>query len=262
MPRSHSRPEIGEVPASGATEWSVRLFRAVQVTGLIGGVEAPAAEKQSGSLSNRYSSVRDASDAPHSGPDLSVAVEVGTQCSEAVNEPMTARLETFFNHLLGLDLDATELAFEQMAWRGFVVFCFAVVIVRLGARRLLAHSAGFDIMVAIVLGSVLSRAINGQAAFLPTLGVSALLVALHHVMATLAFHSHWISERLKGRARILVRDGQINRDEMARSKITDDDLDENLRLHGNVRKLSEVAEARLERNGAVSVVKTRAEECE
>ena len=173
---------------------------------------------------------------------------------------MIARVETFFDHLLGLDLDATELAFGQMAWRGFVVFCFAILLVRIGARRLLAHGAGFDIMVAIVLGSVLSRAINGQAAFFPTLGVSALLVALHHVLATLAFHSHWVSQRVKGRARILVREGQIDRGEMARSKITDDDLDENLRLHGNVRGISEVAEARLERNGEVSVVKKSAAE--
>ena len=175
---------------------------------------------------------------------------------------MIARLETFFDHLLGLDLDATELAFGQMAWRGFVVFSFAIVLVRMGARRLLAHAAGFDIMVAIVLGSVLSRAINGQAPFFPTLGVSVLLVALHHLLATLAFHSHWISERVKGRARILVRDGKINRDEMSHSKITMDDLDENLRLHGNVREISDVAEARLERNGAVSVVKRSATESE
>ena len=113
------------------------------------------------------------------------------------------------------------------------------------------------IMVAVVLGSVLSRAINGQSAFFPTLGVSALLVALHHLLATLAFHSHGLSQLVKGRARVLVRDGKIDPDAMRRSKITHDDLDENLRLHGNIRQLEHVAEARLERNGSVSVVKSR-----
>ena len=147
-----------------------------------------------------------------------------------------------------------------MAWRGVVVFFFAILLVRLGARRLLAHNAGFDIMVAIMLGSVLSRAINGEAAFFPTLGVSGLLVLLHHVLATLAFRSHWLSQVLKGRAHVLVRDGKVDRDQMCRSKITDDDLDENLRLHGNVSELAQVAEARLERNGAVSVVKSAKQE--
>ena len=165
--------------------------------------------------------------------------------------------QDFLDELLGLSVDATDLAFSQMAWRGFIVFWFAILLVRTGARRLLAHGAGFDIMVAIVLGSVLSRAINGQSSFFPTLGVSALIVALHYALASLTFRSHWLSERVKGRARVLVRDGEVDRQQMGRSNITDDDLDEYLRLHGNVRDLSEVAEARLERNGAVSVVKTR-----
>jgi uncharacterized membrane protein YcaP (DUF421 family) len=157
--------------------------------------------------------------------------------------------------LLGLNLGPSELDFDHMAWRGVIVFFFAILLVRLGARRLLAHNAGFDIVVAIILGSVLSRAINGESAFFPTLGVSALLVLLHHVLATLTFHSHWLSQIVKGRARVLVREGKVDREQMCRSKITHDDLDENLRLHGNVSSLAQVAEARLERNGAVSVVK-------
>jgi uncharacterized membrane protein YcaP (DUF421 family) len=166
------------------------------------------------------------------------------------------RIEYYIERLLGLNLGPSELDFDHMAWRGVIVFCFAVFLVRLGARRLLAHNAGFDIMVAVILGSVLSRAINGESAFFPTLGASALLVLLHHVLATLTFHSHWFSQVVKGRAHVLVRDGKVDRDEMCRSKITHDDLDENLRLHGNVSELAQVAEARLERNGAVSVVKS------
>ena len=122
-------------------------------------------------------------------------------------------------------------------------------------RRVLGQNAGFDIMLLVVLGSVLSRAINGQAAFFPTLGVSAALVVLHHIVATIAFRSHWFSQLIKGNPRVLVRDGKIDREQMRRSKITGDDLDENLRLNGGVARTEEVAEARLERNGSVSVVK-------
>ena len=168
---------------------------------------------------------------------------------------MLIKIEDSIDRLLGLNVDATDLAFGQMALRGVVVFFFAILLVRLGARRLIAHGAGFDIVVAVVLGSVLSRAINGQAAFFPTLGASALLVGLHHLVATLAFHWHWLSQGVKGRPLVLVRDGVVDRRQMGRSKITDDDLEENLRLHGNISDIAEVAEARLERNGAVSVLK-------
>jgi uncharacterized membrane protein YcaP (DUF421 family) len=54
---------------------------------------------------------------------------------------------------------------------------------------------------------------------------------------------------------VLVRNGQIEIDELARSRMSVDDLDENLRLNGNVGNASEVREARLERNGTISVVK-------
>ena len=178
----------------------------------------------------------------------------GTASLGAVSGAMNHSAYRFVDELLGLNLEATDLEFHHMAWRTFVVFLTAVILARLGARRFLAHNAGFDIMVAIVLGSVLSRGINGQAAFLPSLGASVLLVALHHTLATLAFRWHWFSVLVKGHAYTLVRDGQLDRRGLARAKITRDDLDENMRLNGNLCAAEDVAEARLERNGSVSVV--------
>jgi uncharacterized membrane protein YcaP (DUF421 family) len=172
---------------------------------------------------------------------------------------MFEMLRDICDRLLGLGVDAAKLSFSQMACRGFVVFCFGVLLARVADRRMLGHNAGFDIMLLVVLGSVLSRGINGQAGFFPTLGVSAVLVALHHLVATLAFHSSWFSQLVKGSARVLVRDGKLDRDGLRRSKITDDDLDENLRLNGNLKGTGDVAEARLERNGTVSVVKAKSD---
>jgi uncharacterized membrane protein YcaP (DUF421 family) len=163
----------------------------------------------------------------------------------------------YLDRLLGLHVQAAQLEFSQMAWRAFVVFCFGVLLARVANRRMLGHNAGFDIMLLVVLGSVLSRGINGQAAFFPTLGASAVLVALHHLVATIAFHSHWFSSFVKGEPIVLVRDGKLDRDAMRRTKITGDDLDENLRLNGSVDGTDDVAEARLERNGTISVVKAK-----
>jgi uncharacterized membrane protein YcaP (DUF421 family) len=179
------------------------------------------------------------------------------QLRPAVNRRMTDALREFFDRLLGLSLQAGELHFSHMAARAVIVFAFAVMLARLGDRRFLGHSAGFDIMVAIILGSVLSRGINGQAAFFPTLGVSGLLVLLHHLMAKLAFHSHRFSWLIKGSPRSLVRDGKPVDRELRRSSITRHDLDEHLRLQGGVIGTSDVLEARLERNGSVSVVKAK-----
>jgi uncharacterized membrane protein YcaP (DUF421 family) len=170
---------------------------------------------------------------------------------------MWIELKEVFDRALGLSLAPHDLGFGHMAARAAIVFCVAVLLARVGDRRMLGHNAGFDIMLLVVLGSVLSRGINGQAAFFPTLGASALLVLLHDVLSRLALRWHWFSKAVKGVPLVLVRDGRVDEAERRRNKITHDDLDENLRLNGNVMSAAEVAEARLERNGTISVVKKK-----
>jgi uncharacterized membrane protein YcaP (DUF421 family) len=173
---------------------------------------------------------------------------------------MWESLKETADRVLGLSLQAHDLGFGHMVARALIVFCFGVLLARLGDRRMLGHNAGFDIMLLVVLGSVLSRGINGQAAFFPSLGASAVLVLLHDILGRLALHWHGFSVLVKGRPRVLVRDGRLMDDELRRNKITHDDLDENLRLNGSVNGAGDVAEARLERNGNISVVKAKSRE--
>ncbi len=168
---------------------------------------------------------------------------------------MWETLRATADRILGLSLQSHDLHFSHMAARALIVFVFAVILARAGDRRMLGHNAGFDIMLLVVLGSVLSRGINGQAAFFPSLGASALLVVLHDLLGRFALRWHWFSKLTKGDPRVLVRDGKKIPAELRRNKITGDDLEENLRLNGNVAGVAETAEARLERNGSISVVR-------
>jgi len=168
---------------------------------------------------------------------------------------LLADLFDSLSRILGLDLRVDELQFSHMAVRSVVVFFVAIVLVRIGASRLLGKNASLDIIVSITLGSVLSRAINGQAAFFPTLGASLVLVLLHRLLAWVGVYSHGVSLFSKGRDRILVRDGVIDRRALREALMTEDDLLENLRLNGGVRVANEAKEARLERNGTVSVIR-------
>jgi len=156
---------------------------------------------------------------------------------------------------LGLHVEGKDLHFSHMAWRCLVVFIVALVLARFADRRFMGRSACYDFMLGIILGSVLSRGINGQAPFFPTLGASALLVMLHRVVGALAFHSHRWSVWLKGRECVLVENGRLNDRELQRNHITFDDLCEYLRINRGVTKVEEVARATLERNGTISVVK-------
>jgi len=168
---------------------------------------------------------------------------------------MSTSTYALLNRWLGLQVQSHDLSWQQMALRTVVVFAFGVILMRLADRRFLGHNAGFDVLLGVVLGSVLSRGVNGQAAFFPTLLASAVLVALHRLLGTAAFHSHVFSAALKGPIQVLIREGRVDLRQMRRNKISQDDLEENLRCNGNVADPADVREARLERNGQISVVK-------
>ena len=54
---------------------------------------------------------------------------------------------------------------------------FTLAIVRLGSKRFLSKATAFDVIVGIMLGSVMSRAITASASFFPTLLVGGMLFA-------------------------------------------------------------------------------------
>lgn len=163
-------------------------------------------------------------------------------------------LAAFFDALLGLSREPQHLETGHVAWRMAIVFLFGVILVRLANRRLLGRNAGFDVLLGVLLGSVLSRAVNGTAPFGPTLFGSALLIALHHLLAAASTRWHGLSLVLKGRPQVLVRDGRVQHETLARCDLSHEDLEEELRLAGHTPDPREIAEARLERTGTVSVV--------
>ena len=101
-------------------------------------------------------------------------------------------LWNFFETLLGLSVEPKNLTFVQISLRGIIVFIAALAMVRLGHKRSLSHKTPFDAVLLVILASVLSRAINGSAAFLATLGGGVVLVLLHRLFAHLAYYSHGV----------------------------------------------------------------------
>ncbi len=166
-------------------------------------------------------------------------------------------METLWTHLqflLDLSRDPQDPDAGSMVLRTVVVYVFTLVVIRLGSRRLLAKPSAFDVIVAIMAGSVMSRAINGNAPFVPTLFAGVMLLVMHWVLAAAAFRVHWISATIKGTRIPLIRDGKVLDDGMRRAHITDEDLAEALRLQIHDDDPSAVAAAYMERSGDISVI--------
>ena len=167
---------------------------------------------------------------------------------------MSTAIHTF-EALLGLGQEASNLTFLQISLRAVVVFLAALVIVRCGDRRFLSQKTAFDAVLGFILASTLARAVNSTAAFFPTLGGGFVLVILHRVLAYWSRRSHRFGDLIKGHSEVIVANGTLDEAAAIRNRLSEHDILEDVRLHGNITEIGDVLLAVYERNGHISVVR-------
>jgi uncharacterized membrane protein YcaP (DUF421 family) len=167
-------------------------------------------------------------------------------------------MEGFWNStdaLLGLSaVKAEELSTLQVCLRALVVYLVLIGYVRFAKRRFLSQATGFDAILVIVIGSVASRAISGSAPFVPSLAGTFVLVLVHWVISYITQNSALLGYIVKGKDTVLIRNGKIDREALAASHMSEDDLEEDLRQEG-IETPTQVKMARLERSGRLSVIR-------
>jgi uncharacterized membrane protein YcaP (DUF421 family) len=166
-------------------------------------------------------------------------------------------LQNFFLMLLGPDGKASELTLLHISLRALFIFVVGLALVRIGDRRSLSEKTAFDAIFIVLIGSMLSRAINGTAPFFTTIAAGIVLMVIHRACAFGACKSHAFGKLLKGKPVTLIRNGKIDHAEMRRCLVSEHDLEEDLRLEAKTEDVSTIAFARLERSGDISFIKQK-----
>lgn len=172
--------------------------------------------------------------------------------------PSGAAAVSWLSGVLGLGVDAHELNLVHVLARTVIVFFYVLALLRVAKRRFLAQKDPLDILLAFLLASMISRAINGSAPFATSLASGLLLVLLHRALTRLCWASPALERFVKGRIDLLVRDGEVQRAALRRHALSDEDFAADLRLEGGTGDPATLACVRLERNGRVSVEKNSA----
>jgi uncharacterized membrane protein YcaP (DUF421 family) len=179
-----------------------------------------------------------------------------------VPKKVIGMIEEIMNQIqswLGLGRDSGEVGTAPMVLRTIVVYTFTLAVVRLGSKRFLSKATAFDVIVGIMLGSVISRAITSSDSFFPTLMAGATLVGMHWFIAWLAFRFDRFGTLVKGRSVLLIEDGKIQRDGMRQAGLSDHDLEQALRMQNNHIDPANIRLAYLERSGSISVIPLKEE---
>jgi uncharacterized membrane protein YcaP (DUF421 family) len=154
--------------------------------------------------------------------------------------------------VIGPDGEAPDIV--QMCVRAMIILVVGLIIVRLAGKRLFGNWGAIDIVISVVIGSNLSRALTGNSPFVATIAATLLLVLIHKLLTHAASRWPALGPLFKGKPRRLMADGKLDAHALRRSGLGDHDLQEALRGKG-VRSIDQAEEAWLERDGSISVIK-------
>ncbi|HXR92668.1 MAG TPA: YetF domain-containing protein, partial [Steroidobacteraceae bacterium] len=138
--------------------------------------------------------------------------------------------------------------------RTLVVFIFGLILLRLSGRRAFARWSALDIIVSIIMGSSLSRALTGSAPLGGTLLAMILLAFLHWLLARTAARSARVAQLVEGSAVVLGQSGVVLERQLRQHNISTTDIDEALRKEG-VADVGETRQLTLEPSGNITVLK-------
>ncbi len=147
----------------------------------------------------------------------------------------------------------------EVCMRTAVMFGWLVLMMRLIGKRGVGQISMVELVFVMALGSAAGDPmLYPDVPLIPAMLCITILVLLHRLMTWLLVKNEGVETLLEGVPHELVRDGQINLDQLDKARLSKEDLFEFLRV-ANVRQLGQVERAYQEQNGQISVI--RHEDC-
>lgn len=150
-------------------------------------------------------------------------------------------------------LFSSEVPVVESVVRGAVMYLVLLIMMRVLGQREAGGLGVSDVLVIVLVATAASPGLfSADAGLVDALITMATILLFSLAVDALAYRSRRFARIVKGKARILVLDGQVQRRALRRELMSDEELATQLRLHG-VDRPEEVARALLEPNGMVSV---------
>lgn len=147
------------------------------------------------------------------------------------------------------------LAVPSTVLRAAIVYVFVLFALRLAGKRTLAQLTTFDLVVLLILSESVQQALVGEDHSLTNAGLIVLtLVGLDALLGFIKDRSRIASRWLDDIPTVLVREGVLDEEAAARSRVDRDDIMEAARKEAGLTSFEEVRYAVLERAGGISVI--------
>lgn len=151
------------------------------------------------------------------------------------------------------DVFVMEVPFLESVVRGAVMYIVLVIMMRCLGQREAGGLDTADVLVIVLVATAATPGlIDASAGLVDAVIVIATILLMSVALDAIAFRFPRFARIVKGRPRVLIKEGEIQRRALRRELMSDDELATQLRLHG-IERAEEVARALLEPNGMVSI---------
>ncbi len=139
--------------------------------------------------------------------------------------------------------------------RAGVVYCFVLVLLRLGGKRQIGQMGAGQFVAILLISNAVQNAMNGgDNSITGGLVLAGVIISLSVLAAYAAFKSKRWEALLQGHPTLLIHKGEILHANLEKELLNVHELKTLLRRQG-LHNLDEIAEAVLESNGSVTVIK-------
>ena len=145
----------------------------------------------------------------------------------------------------------------ELIVRSLVVYAFLILLLRLSGKRQVGQLAPFDLVLLLVLSNAVQNSMNGgDNSLVGGLVTAVTLIGANYMVGAATFRNKRLEAIIEGRPQIIVHNGKVFEDVMARAQLTHHELQAALRQAGCA-CVEDVQSAVLENNGAISVLTRR-----
>jgi uncharacterized membrane protein YcaP (DUF421 family) len=142
----------------------------------------------------------------------------------------------------------------ELIVRSMVVYVFLLVLLRITGKRQVGQLAPFDLVLLLVLSNAVQNSMNaGDNSLVGGLISASTLVLLNFAVSMATYRSKNLESLIEGRPQILVHNGKLFEDVVAKNHLTHHELNAALRQAG-CSSFEDVHSAILENSGTITVV--------
>ncbi len=139
--------------------------------------------------------------------------------------------------------------------RGFVIYFFLLLIMRLAGRRTLSEMSNFDFVLILVIGECTQQALlSDDFSLVNACLLIVTLIGIDIFLAWLKQRSPAVERWLEGVPMVLVEDGKLLQDRMKRARVDESDILCAARERRGLARLNQIKYAVLERDGGITII--------